>query len=195
MTREASSSHSEAALYEAFATSGKALANGRRLELLDLPSQGERPVEALARAAGLHLTTASAHLFARVREVAEAHQAAVPRARDACPGAADRAQPAADDLADRVRSGEVVVLGVRPAEAYAAGPIRGARPAPITELVQRIHELADATEIFVYCRDVYRAPAHGAVRLLTECGRRAVRLSDGMLEWRLSERPVAASAT
>ncbi|NJQ07121.1 ArsR/SmtB family transcription factor [Streptomyces lonarensis] len=225
MTREASSPHPKAALYEAFAASGKALANGKRLELLDLLAQGERPVEALARAAGLQLTTASAHLqtlkqagfvatrregvrihyrlagedvahlFALFRKVAEAHQAAVPPARDAYLGADDRAQLAADDLADRARSGEVVVLDVRPAEEYAAGHIPGARSLPITELVQRIDELAEATEIVVYCRDVYCALAHDAVRLLTERGRRAIRLSDGMLEWRLSERPVAASAT
>jgi hypothetical protein len=34
--------------------------------------------------------------------------------------------------------------------------------------------------------------AYDAVRLLTDCGRRAIRLNDGMLEWRLSELPVAA---
>src|SRR5262249_22815486 len=52
----------KARLYEAFAASGKALANGKRLELLDLLAQSERTVEALAVAAGLNLTTASAHL-------------------------------------------------------------------------------------------------------------------------------------
>ncbi|OQD56827.1 hypothetical protein BM536_007695 [Streptomyces phaeoluteigriseus] len=31
------------------------------------------------------------------------------------------------------------------------------------------------------------------VRLLTDLGRRAIRLDDGMLEWRLSELPVDAS--
>ncbi|WP_462186705.1 MULTISPECIES: ArsR/SmtB family transcription factor [unclassified Frankia] len=52
----------KAALYEQFARVGKALASGKRLELLDLLAQGERSVDALARAAGLGLTTASAHL-------------------------------------------------------------------------------------------------------------------------------------
>ncbi|OLP02259.1 ArsR family transcriptional regulator [Mycolicibacterium porcinum] len=99
-------------LYEAFAASGKALSNPSRLELLDLLSQGERTVDSVARAAGLNLTTASAHLqtlkqagfvatrrsgariyyrlsgddvaelFALLRKVAEAHQAEVPAARD-----------------------------------------------------------------------------------------------------------------
>ncbi|WP_369045895.1 ArsR/SmtB family transcription factor [Sinomonas sp. P10A9] len=54
----------KAALFEEFARVGKALANGKRLELLDLLTQGERSVEALADAAGLGLSTASAHLQA-----------------------------------------------------------------------------------------------------------------------------------
>ena len=54
----------KAALFEEFARVGKALANGKRLELLDLLTQGERSVEVLADAAGLGLSTASAHLQA-----------------------------------------------------------------------------------------------------------------------------------
>ena len=50
------------ALYDAFATTGKALGNGTRLELLDLLAQGERSVDALARAVGAGVTTTSAHL-------------------------------------------------------------------------------------------------------------------------------------
>ncbi|HEX2858531.1 MAG TPA: metalloregulator ArsR/SmtB family transcription factor [Propionibacteriaceae bacterium] len=52
----------KAALFEEFARVGKALANGKRLELIDLLAQGERSVESLATAAELGLTTASAHL-------------------------------------------------------------------------------------------------------------------------------------
>ena len=49
-------------LFEQLARVGKALGNGKRLELLDLLAQGERSVENLAAAAGLGLSTASAHL-------------------------------------------------------------------------------------------------------------------------------------
>ena len=52
----------KAALFEQFAVVGKALGSGKRLELLDLLSQGERTVESLANTAGLGLSTASAHL-------------------------------------------------------------------------------------------------------------------------------------
>ncbi|MET3768820.1 rhodanese-related sulfurtransferase/DNA-binding transcriptional ArsR family regulator [Marisediminicola sp. UYEF4] len=52
----------KSALFEQFARVGKALGSGKRLELLDLLAQGERTVDSLANAAGLGLTTASAHL-------------------------------------------------------------------------------------------------------------------------------------
>jgi DNA-binding transcriptional ArsR family regulator len=49
-------------LYSEFARIGKALASPTRLELLDLLSQGERPVEDLAREARLSIANTSAHL-------------------------------------------------------------------------------------------------------------------------------------
>jgi rhodanese-related sulfurtransferase/DNA-binding transcriptional ArsR family regulator len=49
-------------LFEQLARVGKALGSGKRLELLDLLAQGPRSVADLAAAAGLGLTTASAHL-------------------------------------------------------------------------------------------------------------------------------------
>lgn len=49
-------------LFNQLARVGKALGNGKRLELVDLLAQGERSVEHLAAAAGLGFSTASAHL-------------------------------------------------------------------------------------------------------------------------------------
>lgn len=49
-------------LYEELARMGKALASGKRLELLDVLAQGERSVDGLAEAAGMSVTNTSAHL-------------------------------------------------------------------------------------------------------------------------------------
>ena len=49
-------------LHEVFARVGKALANGHRVEMLDLLAQGERSVESLAGAATISIGLASAHL-------------------------------------------------------------------------------------------------------------------------------------
>ncbi|MBF6363936.1 metalloregulator ArsR/SmtB family transcription factor [Nocardia farcinica] len=211
----------KAALYEAFAVGGKALASAKRLELLDLLAQGERSVEALAAAAGLNLTTASAHLqtlkhagfvatrregvrihyrlagedvarlLVLLRRVTAAHQPSVPPARESYLGDAGAELSSAELLA-RGTEGRVVVLDVRPEAEYSAGHIPGAINIPIDQLSDRIAELPADTEIVVYCRGEYCVFAYDAVRLLTERGRRAVRLRDGMLEWRLADLPVSA---
>jgi rhodanese-related sulfurtransferase len=50
------------ALFDEFARIGKALASGRRMELVDVLANGERTVEALARETGLSVANASQHL-------------------------------------------------------------------------------------------------------------------------------------
>ncbi|WP_030198571.1 metalloregulator ArsR/SmtB family transcription factor [Streptomyces sp. NRRL S-87] len=221
---DTATSPAKAALYDAFAATGKALASGKRLELLDLLAQGERTVDALAKAAGLNLTTASAHLqtlkqaglvatrrdgvrihyrlagedvaalYALLRRVAHAHQAKVEPARTAYLGDEPGPEVTREQLLARVEAGDVVVLDVRPAEEYAAGHIPGAISIPVAELADRIGELPDGVEVVAYCRGEYCVMAHDAVRLLGDRGRKAVRLSDGMLEWRLADLPVTAGA-
>ncbi|CAL9366945.1 metalloregulator ArsR/SmtB family transcription factor [Streptomyces sp. Tu 3180] len=223
--RDPATSGTKAALYDAFAASGKALASGKRLELLDLLAQGERTVDALAKAAGLNLTTASAHLqtlrqagfvatrregvrihyrlagddvaqlFALLRKVADRHQAAVPAARNAYLGEDDAVAVTHEELLARVAAGDVTVLDVRPVEEYRAGHIPGAINIPVAELAGRVGELPEGAEVVVYCRGEYCALAHDAVRLLADHGRRAIRLNDGMLEWRLADLPVHAGET
>ena len=50
------------ALYEQLARVSKALGSPKRLELVDLLAQGERPVEALARETGMSVASTSQHL-------------------------------------------------------------------------------------------------------------------------------------
>lgn len=65
-------------LYEQFARIGKALASGRRLELLDVLAQGERSVEELAAEAGLSVANASQHLqVLRAAHLVEARRVGV----------------------------------------------------------------------------------------------------------------------
>jgi rhodanese-related sulfurtransferase len=214
----------KAALYEAFARTGKALSSGKRLELLDLLAQGERTVDALAKAAGLNLTTASAHLqtlkqaglvanrrdgvrihyrlagddvaglYALLRQVAQTHQADVEPARTAYLGTDGAEEVDREELLARAQAGGVVVLDVRPAEEYAAGHIPGAISIPVDELAERVAELPNDAEVVAYCRGAYCVLAYDAVRLLHARGRKAVRLTDGMLEWRLAELPVDSGA-
>jgi rhodanese-related sulfurtransferase/DNA-binding HxlR family transcriptional regulator len=50
------------ALFDEFARAAKALASGRRIELLDVLANGERPVDALASEVGLSVANTSQHL-------------------------------------------------------------------------------------------------------------------------------------
>jgi rhodanese-related sulfurtransferase/DNA-binding transcriptional ArsR family regulator len=214
----------KAELFDSLARVGKALGSGKRLELLDLLAQGERSVDALARAAGLGLTTCSAHLqtlrqaglvatrrdgtkihyrlagsdvaalYALLRDVAGTHSAQAAAARDTYLGDDDTQAVDRDELQRRLAAGRVVAVDVRPAEEYAAGHIPGARSIPLDELADRLAELPDDLEVVVYCRGAYCVFAHDAARLLNARGRRAVRLTDGMLEWRLAHLPVHAAA-
>jgi rhodanese-related sulfurtransferase/DNA-binding transcriptional ArsR family regulator len=208
------------ALFDQFARVGKALASGKRLELLDLLAQGERDVASLALAAGLGVTTASAHLqtlrqanlvttrrdgtrilyrlagrdvaelFARLREVASSHLPDVEAARRAYLGE-DGGQPVTrDELRRLTRQGAVTVLDVRPREEYEAGHIPGAVSVPLAKLADRLAELPADGQIVAYCRGAYCVLAHDAVRLLAAHGRPAQRLAEGMLEWRLADQPV-----
>ncbi len=49
-------------VFDELAVVGKAFGSAKRLELVDLLAQGERTVDGLARAAGMGVTTVSAHL-------------------------------------------------------------------------------------------------------------------------------------
>lgn len=217
----------KAELFEQLARVGKALGSGKRLELVDLLAQGPRSVADLAVAAGLGLTTTSAHLqalkqaglvattrhgtsiryrlatpevaalYAQLRDLAAALLPDVDAARARYLGTQDgedTEQVGRAELLRRARAGEVVVLDVRPAPEFAAGHIPGAVSIPLDELPERLSELPADMEIVAYCRGAYCVFAHDAVRLLTARGHRAVRLADGMLEWRLADHPVATAS-
>jgi rhodanese-related sulfurtransferase/DNA-binding transcriptional ArsR family regulator len=209
-------------LFDQFARVGKALSSGKRLELLDLLAQGERDVASLATAAGLGMTTASAHLqtlrqanlvttrrdgtrilyslagpdvadlYARLRDVAQSHLPDVEAARRAYLGEHGGRPVTRDELQRLGQTTLLTVLDVRPGEEYAAGHIPGAVSIPLDELADRLAEIPDDGQIVAYCRGAYCVLAHDAVRLLRAHGRDATRLVDGMLEWRLADLPVSA---
>jgi len=135
-----------------------------------------------------------ADFFRAIRQLAESRLAEIERltrdfleARDAFEPVDRRA------LLDRVRRGEVTVLDVRPSEEYAAGHIPGALSVPLAELEQRLAELPRDRDVVAYCRGPYCVLAVEAVRLLRARGFRAVRLEDGVPDWRARGFDVAAA--
>jgi rhodanese-related sulfurtransferase/DNA-binding transcriptional ArsR family regulator len=98
------------------------------------------------------------------------------------------------DLLQRLESGDVVVLDVRPPAEYRAGHIPGAISMPLDELAERMAELPSDREIVAYCRGPYCFLAVDAVRELQKRGMRALRLQDGLPEWRAEGLPVEVGA-
>ena len=204
----------QGALFAEFAAVGRALGNPGRLELLDLLAQGPRGVEELAAAAEMGLSTCSAHLqslraaglvastrqgrrvinhltdedvaelLVSLRTVAQRHRPGTDRARRAYLGPEDAEAISRSELLARARTGDVVVLDVRPGVEYRSGHLPGALSIPVAELADRLHELPPDTEVVAYCRGAYCVMAHEAVRFLAAHGYRARRAEDGALEWR-----------
>jgi rhodanese-related sulfurtransferase/DNA-binding HxlR family transcriptional regulator len=99
-----------------------------------------------------------------------------------------------DELLNRLETGEVLLFDVRPVPEYRAGHLPGAISMPLPELRGRLPELSLDREVVAYCRGPYCLLAAEAVSLLRTRGLRAVRLADGLPEWRAAGLPVEVSA-
>ena len=87
-------------------------------------------------------------------------------------------------LVERVRSGKVTVLDVRPAEEYLAGHIPGAVSIPLDQLEARLAELPTDRAIVAYCRGPYCVMALDATDTLRGNGFEATRFEEGIADWR-----------
>jgi rhodanese-related sulfurtransferase/DNA-binding transcriptional ArsR family regulator len=132
-----------------------------------------------------------ADMWAAVRDVATDHVAEIDQLAEAYLGDRSRLDTVTRaELAERLRTGEVVVLDVRPAQEYEAGHIAGALSLPIGELTRRLREVPSDREVVAYCRGPYCVFADDAVRALRRHGYHAARLEDGYPEWSLAGLPV-----
>jgi rhodanese-related sulfurtransferase len=212
------------ALYDGFASVAKALGSGRRAEIVDLLTQAERSVEAIAEEIGQSVANTSQHLqhllraglvttrrqgnrinyspasprvaalWAAVRDVAAEHVAEIDRLAAAYLG--DRAglqTVTREQLSDRLRRGEVVLIDVRPHAEFRQGHISGAVSVPIDRLATEMDGLGKDREIVAYCRGAYCVYADDAVRALVANGFEAARLEDGFPEWARAGQPTQST--
>jgi rhodanese-related sulfurtransferase len=90
----------------------------------------------------------------------------------------------------KARRGEIVVIDVRPESEYRAGHLPYARCVPLTELRRRLQELPKGKPVVAYCRGPFCVMAGKAVALLRKNGYQALRLEDGVAEWRRNGLPL-----
>lgn len=202
---------------------GKAIGNGRRLQLLEMLTQGERSVEAIAHASQSALSTTSAHLqilrraglvrtrrhgttifyrvagpeiaalLVAVNRVARAHTSSPPT-----PEAQLHGEGAVPTIDAASVTADMLVLDVRPALEYDAGHFPGAVSIPLPELPDRWGELDPARYVVVYCRSEWCGYAKDAAIFLRQQGFDVAAMSEGVVEWQAGHNVglvAAASAT
>lgn len=205
---------SKADVFNSFASVMKALANGRRLELVELMAQGEHSVETLARMSGMAVTTTSMHLQALKRaglvrtrkqrttvfyrlagdDVAELYVAAKrvgmdrsPQLRDTVTAYMAHECSTSSTIDPAAVTSDMTVVDVRPREEFDTGHFPGAVSIPRDELRERFGELPKGTEIVVYCRGEFCRMAREAAHWLCERGFDAKAMNEGVVEWRAME--------
>src|SRR6516165_9581437 len=133
-----------------------------------------------------------AELWSAMRDVAGEHVAGLHRLAAAYLGDRENIEEVdREELARRLKAGELIVLDVRPPAEFAAGHITGSRSVPVAELRRHLRALPKDVEVVAYCRGPYCVYADEAVRELVRKGFRARRLIDGFPEWQRAGLPMA----
>jgi|SRR5690625_1523938 len=206
----------ESAVRESSEQLAKAIANGRRLELLEVLAQGERSVDSLARDVASSISTVSAQLqvlrradlvrsrragttiFYRVSgpEVARLLVALnnLSRTRIAKRIAGSVAEsrrqivPSQVPMIDAASvTSEMLVLDVRSNFEYDAAHFPGAISIPWDELSQRWEEIPKDQYVVVYCRSGWCQTAQEGAQYLRERGIEAASMEEGVVEWIAAE--------
>ncbi len=204
------------AVFDALAEVVKAIANGRRLEVVELLAQGEHSVEVLARMSGMGVTTVSAHLqtlrraglvqarrerstvfyrlagddvaelFLAAKKVGLLRSAELREVLSSYLAEADGGGPGLVIAPAAVTEG-MTVLDVRPREEFDAGHFPGAVSVPLAELADRYTEISSSAEVVVYCRGEFCRLAREAAQWLRDRGVDAKATDEGVIEWRATK--------
>ncbi|WP_440313081.1 metalloregulator ArsR/SmtB family transcription factor [Leucobacter chromiireducens] len=202
---------SKADVFDVFAEVTKAIANGRRLELLELMAQGEHSVEDLATLTGMGVTTTSAHLqslkragLVRTRrqrttifyrladdDVAELYTAAKrvalarsSKLRDVVQAYMGEPRAQGPTIDPAAVTSDMFVVDVRPKDEFDAAHFPGAVSIPLTELEDRYAEIPSGVEVALYCRGELCRLSREAAVWLREHGIDAKAMDEGIVEWR-----------
>ena len=96
-------------------------------------------------------------------------------------------------ILEKARSGEVLVLDVRPQEEFDTAHLPHAKSLPVAELMKRLAEIPKDMPVVAYCRGPFCLMAKDATELLRKKGYQAFHLSDGVAEWRARGLPIEQS--
>ncbi|MEO7397384.1 MAG: metalloregulator ArsR/SmtB family transcription factor [Ilumatobacteraceae bacterium] len=212
------------ALYDAFAGVAKALAGGRRAEIVDVLAQGERSVEQVAGEIGQSVANTSHHLramagagvlrtrregtrivymlasdsvgdlWAAMRDIAEQHVSGIAELAEAYVGNRAGLEP----VTRRDLQARIKAGDVVVLDVRPTAEFEAGHIPGARSVpigeLRRLRSLPKDSEIVAYCRGPYCVYADNAVRQLRRRGFTASRLEDGFPEWKRAGLPVAAGA-
>lgn len=200
-------------LYSELAKIGKSLSSDRRLEIMDLLTQGPKTVEAISNATGLSIANTSRHLqvlregnlvkrtknknfvvyalatdnvanmFYQLRDVGEEQLSSIKQIQSDYNQAEDVYTLTLEQAYDKLKKRDIELLDVRPADEYEAGHITNAQNIPIDELEDTLAKVPEDKEIIVYCRGHLCAYTNMATRFLNDHGRKAYSLNESYYDW------------
>ena len=195
----------------------KSLGNGRRMQILELLSHGEKSVERLAISLDIGITSVSAHLqilknagvvSARKEGVKVFYSIAdkgVSQLLDHVKNiTAKIGYPETDtsllmlsehaislhQLIKKLDAGQSVLIDVRPNDEYETFHIPGAISVPVEEVNDWALHFRDAKEVIIYCRGIYCLLSVSAMQTLTAKGITCSIYPQGISEWRRAGFPV-----
>lgn len=200
-------------LYAELAKIGKSLSSDKRLEIMDLLTQGPKTVEAIATATGLSIANTSRHLqvlregnlvkrtkdknfvvyslatgkvaemFYQMRDVGEAQLSAMRQIQSDYNESEKIYTLSLEQAYEKLQQHNIQLLDVRPQDEYDAGHISQAINIPIDQLAEELAEVPKDKEIIVYCRGHLCAYTNMATRLLNDNGRKAYSLNESYYDW------------
>lgn len=211
-------------LYDAFSEVAKALAGGRRAEIVDVLAQGERSVEQLADEIGQSVANTSHHLramahagvlrtrregtrivymlasdrvgdlWAAMRDIAKEHVAGITDLVEAYVGDRAGLEPVTRRELEVRLKAGDVVVLDVRATAEFAAGHIPGARSVPIGALRRLRSLSKDIEIVAYCRGPYCVYADDAVRQLRRRGFNAARLEDGYPEWKRAGLPIAVGS-
>ena len=133
-------------------------------------------------------------LIAALTRIGESHVAEVEKIVRTYFDSRDAMEPVSRaELMTRMKTGDVQVLDVRPADEFTMGHIPGAVNIPLAQLKRKLAMLDPDKEVVAYCRGPWCVLSFDAVALLRGQGYRVRRLEGGLPEWRAADLPVEAT--
>lgn len=197
-------------LYQVLSKIGKGLSSEKRLEILDLLTQGSKSVEQISQITGMSIPNTSRHL----QVLRDSHLVSTQRQGNhiiyalssfeirhlvqqlitvgenqlfemkMLQAQAD-AQPNIQtiSLVDAQKMRNSIILDVRPEDEYQAGHVVSAVNIPLESLKERMSELPTGRPVIVYCRGRLCPYTNLATQMLNQNGFNAYSLHASYYEW------------